>query len=121
MFLSIMVMCYLTLAPSAQSADSLGGITLTSVAPHIMTPNNDGYNDRIFFNFDSPLAGLPIDGGIFDINGAKIASMHQNDDTPYALTWNGTDDSGNPARSGIYIYQIKLGTHQASGTFVVSR
>lgn len=111
---------FINLPAVAGSSQSMGELTLLSVQPRIITPNNDSINDVVYFKFDTALSGLPIESAIFDINGAKVGSMEfSGDDT--ALTWDGRDDSGHVVSSGIYIYSIKIGKNLATGTLVVAK
>ncbi len=52
-----------------------------------------------------------IDNGdvlkIFSVNGKKIAEVSSSDNTG-KLVWNGRKDNGDWAKSGIYVYQIKV-------------
>ncbi len=103
------------------SPQSLGGISLTDVRPRVITPNGDQLNDVAYFLFgDNTISGLPIEGTVFDINGAEVATLalSTNED---ALIWDGKDKGGRILPSGLYIYSIKLGNHQATGTIVVAR
>ena len=121
--LAIMLIAATSLASismGGQPAQSLGGVTLTEVAPRVVTPNGDLLNDVIYFKFDNTLTGLPIETEVFDIHGAKVSQLTMNSDET-ALTWDGKSDSGQNVPSGIYIYTIKLGGRQASGTVVVAR
>jgi gliding motility-associated-like protein len=102
------------------SSQSLGGLSLIEIAPRVITPNGDQLNDVVYFRFDDTLSGLPIEADVFDINGAEMAAMTLNS-TETALTWDGKDGNGRVVPSGIYIYSIKLGNHQATGTVVVAR
>lgn len=102
------------------SQQSFGGITMTEVAPRIVTPNGDLKNDVIFFRFDSPLSGLPVESSILDIHGARVSDLAVNSNET-ALLWDGKDNSGQALPSGIYIYSIKIGQKTATGTIVVAR
>ncbi len=108
------------LAFAGASSQSLGGISLIEVAPRVITPNGDLLNDVVYFKFDDTISGLPLEGNIFDLNGAKVAHTTL-DSTETAMLWDGKDDGGRVAPSGIYIYSFVLGTHQATGTVVVAR
>lgn len=105
----------------AAGAQSLGGITLNEVRPRIVTPNGDSRNDIIFFDFDTSLAGLPLDTSVVDIHGAKIADLTLDATDDSLLTWNGKDTGGRDVPAGIYIYSIKIGSRLATGTVVVAR
>ncbi len=110
----------LSSVPSAGQSQAIGGVTLTEVVPRIVTPNGDLLNDVIFFKFDNTLSGLPIETSILDIHGARVADMDMNSNET-SLTWNGKDDTGRNVPSGVYIYSIKIGKNQATGTVVVAR
>lgn len=104
-----------------QSPQSLGGVTLTEVAPRVVTPNGDLLNDVIYFKFGGDsLSGLPLESQVYDLHGAKVSNMTASSDET-ALLWNGKDEAGRTVPSGIYIYSIKLGDRQATGTVVVAR
>ena len=106
--------------PVTAASQSFGGLTLTEVAPRVVTPNGDSLNDVVLFRFDDTLAGLPVESAILDIHGAKVGSMTlANNDT--WLVWNGKDESGRALPAGIYIYSIKIGQKRATGTVVVAR
>jgi flagellar hook assembly protein FlgD len=102
------------------AGQTVGGVTLTEVVPRVVTPNGDLLNDVVFFKFDNTLSGLPLETSIWDIHGAKVGDMAL-DSNETALTWNGKDESGRSVPSGIYIYSIKIGKNQATGTVVVAR
>ncbi len=119
LFIAAFVM---NIAPASTSSgsQSLGGITLEEVKPRVITPNGDALNDVVFFQFDTSVAGLPIEGDIRDIRGARVSGMEMNV-AEDALIWDGRDDNGRTSPSGIYIYSIKIGQNQATGTVVVAR
>ena len=113
--------CWLSAVPTiAATSQQLGGVVLEDVHPRVITPNGDSRNDKVFFQFDTTVAGLPIEADVRDILGARVAGLKMND-TEDALTWDGRDDSGNRMPSGIYIYSIKIGQSHATGTVVVAR
>lgn len=105
------------------SSQSLGDFVLEEVAPRIITPNGDNANDVIFFKFrdTDSLLGIPLETGIFDINGAHVADLTIDSANDNYLKWDGRDDGGNNLPSGIYIYSIKIGKNTATGTVVVAR
>src|SRR5581483_7061351 len=93
---------------AASSPQQLGGVVLEDVHPRVISPNGDARNDRVFFQFDTTVAGLPIEADVRDILGARVAGLKMNDSED-ALVWDGRDDSGRTMPSGIYIYSIKIG------------
>lgn len=52
---------------------------------------------------------------IFDVLGRMVKSLINGEMTPgsYDIGWDGTDDSGNPLSSGVYVYRLAAG-HDAS-------
>ena len=122
---SVVAAALLLAAPGLLSAgQALGGVTLQEVRPRIITPNGDARNDHVVFQFDTSLAGVPVEGDILDLNGSRVAGLAMGSEGPdpdSQLTWNGRDDSGHVMPSGIYIYSIKIGQKAATGTVVVAR
>jgi hypothetical protein len=105
-----------------KAAAQLGDVSLVQVYPRIISPNGDGANDAAIFQFgEGQIAGVSLTGEIFDINGIKIATLRPGPDPDSTLMWDGKTDGGNPAPSGIYIYQISIGGARANGTVVVAR
>jgi hypothetical protein len=103
-----------------QAAESLGDLSLLEVGPRIITPNGDQLNDVVFFKFNDSIVGIPIETTIVDINGGKISELQNKVNDNY-LIWDGKDSGGRDVPAGIYIYSIKIGAHQATGTIVVAR
>jgi gliding motility-associated-like protein len=104
----------LRLAP--ESGDS----SLVQVYPKIITPNGDGANDVVIFQFGEGGSVGSMSGEIFDITGAKIAAI-QNGPDATTMKWDGKTDGGVVVPSGIYIYQITVNGSRVNGTVVVAR
>jgi len=102
-------------------AISIGTLTFTGVFPRIFTPNSDGLNDKALFHFDNP-EFLPVDGKVYDISGAEVASLAPGTTDPeLLLTWDGKDTSGKVVPGGIYLYKINFQGEEITGTVVVAR
>jgi hypothetical protein len=102
-----------------RQAIHLGPVSLTKVYPRVITPNDDGWNDKVIFEFDNP--GLvSLKGEIFDVTGAKVSDMVPGPSPDTTLMWDGKR-GGSSVPSGIYIYQIEAGGEVASGTVVVAQ
>jgi len=101
-------------------AQQIGLITVKNIGPKIITPNGDGFNDRVIIELDNA-EGIPVTGEVFDIHGAKVAEFEPDDSSaPDYLYWNGKR-GGDAVPSGIYIYQLRAKGKITSGTVVVAR
>lgn len=87
--------------------------------PNPFTPNNDGYNDQIEFDY----SGLGLRNPslqIFDANGIPVWSSHNG--VGGQFIWNGRDDRGREVLPGVYLYSVRdQGNNVASGYVVVAR
>jgi len=108
-----------------------------SITPKkVFTPNGDGCNDLITFQYQNPKAASNIKGKIFDIYGAFVAEMkgpesysgitfNSNCAAPNladdSLIWDGRDSDGDYAGMGVYIYQIESEGKVHHGTVVIAR
>jgi hypothetical protein len=113
----------LSLVPCrVMAATTLGSLTLTAVKCRIFTPNGDGYNDKVRFEFDNP-EQLPIGGTVYALNGARVANLQPGTSTNYTdvMLWDGKDMDGRVVAGGIYIYEIDFQGKHATGTVIVAR
>jgi hypothetical protein len=89
------------------------------VRPNPFTPNNDGFNDLVEFDY----AGLSLRNPslrIFDANGVPVWSS--DDPSAGRFTWNGRNDRGHEVVPGVYLYSLRdQGNNVASGYIVVAR
>jgi len=89
------------------------------VRPNPFTPNNDGFNDQVEFDY----AGLGLRNPslqIFDANGISIWSS--NGAAAGRFTWNGRNNNGREVIPGVYLYTLRdQGNNVASGYVVVAR
>ncbi|MEA2095484.1 MAG: T9SS type A sorting domain-containing protein, partial [Candidatus Cloacimonadota bacterium] len=73
-------------------------------------PNPFNPSTTIFFELTAKDAkNAKID--IFNLKGQKVKSLpvHQfTNSQVHQITWNGTDENGQPVASGIYFYQLKI-------------
>ena len=85
------------------------------VKPNPFTPNNDGYNDFVFFNFPELAFGEGrID--IFNFRGRKVRELYDK------YRWYGYDDSGQQLPIGTYLYIVTInGDIKTNGTITLIR
>lgn len=103
-----------------RAASHITGVSLTRVYPRIISPNQDGWNDKVIFEFDNPTLA-PLSGKIYDLNDAFVAELSAGPSTGSTLLWDGKDAGGKVVPGGIYLYQMGVGAEAASGTVVVAR
>lgn len=80
-----------------------------TIDPEIFSPDEDGYNDILYINYDIPEGGN-ADVFIFDKNGRKIRTIEKNNllATKGYWTWDGLNDDKTKAKIGIYAVVVKV-------------
>ncbi len=65
----------------------------------------------------------PVSIRIFSVNGRLVRSLRDEYATPgpYEVRWNGKDDSGRAAPSGIYFVSVRQGTESSENRIVLAR
>ncbi|MCI0496060.1 gliding motility-associated C-terminal domain-containing protein [candidate division KSB1 bacterium] len=74
---------------------------LHRIQPNPFTPNEDGFNDYVWFNFPELLTE-PGSISIFNFRGKKIIEI--SDDN----RWFGKDENGKEQPAGVYLYVVKI-------------
>ena len=79
----------------------------------VITPNNDGANDRMTFSFTVGRlsADKAVGVTIYDLSGAAVRRLVERRADPrgdYALSWSGEDDSGQLVPPGIYLAWVEV-------------
>ncbi len=103
-----------------RAASHASGLILTRVYPRIISPNSDGWNDKVVFEFDNPSAAA-MSGKIYDLSNAFVAELVPGLTPDSTLVWDGKDEGGKTVPGGIYLYQIDQDGTPASGSVVVAR
>lgn len=87
--------------------------------PRVFTPNGDGNNEQVTFEYEN-IDENSIVCWIYDIRGSVVRQLDivgSGDE----FTWDGKDEDGNIAPSGIYIYQIEVEGQTINGTIVLAK
>lgn len=83
------------------------------------TPNGDGKNDIVTFDFEK-LSVTEPQLKLYDVAGRMIATLRQQKD--YKFVWDGIDHYGNPTQPGVYLYLLQdQGKTIANGYVVLAR
>jgi len=93
--------------------------TLNKVYPRIFTPNNDGLNDAVNFEYDNPNEKGVV-CRIFDIRGALVRQLDIGQ-TETSFAWDGKDEKRKVAPSGVYIYQLEAEGKVINGTVILAK
>jgi len=87
--------------------------------PLPFTPNGDGYNDSLYFDFGDDRFRSPT-ASIFTIDGRLLADLTQVNNN--AIAWLGVDKSGRACAPGAYLFIFKDGdTKVSSGLIYLAR
>ncbi len=80
------------------------------------TPNDDGFNDKVSFNFEKVGVIDPL-LKLFDVSGRMILTIK--DRAGYEFIWDGKDRFGNPAQPGVYLYLLEDQNQMIANGYVV--
>ncbi|RLC48982.1 MAG: hypothetical protein DRH57_01045 [Candidatus Cloacimonadota bacterium] len=89
------------------------------IIPPIITPNHDNKNDEAIIYVPT---NKNVKAAIYNRFGEKVKDLfmsHKND--KYCFIWDGMDNSNKLQSSGLYIYQVKIGSKTYQGTVVLAR
>jgi gliding motility-associated-like protein len=94
------------------------GFSFSGVSNRFITPNGDGRNDNVAFQFSNPRdsAGTVK---IYNVRGRLVTTLSVNPGDVSEI-WDGRSN-GQVVNSGIYVFVIDVENTVASGTVVVVR
>ena len=94
--------------PKQQIGKLIGDITID---PRIITPNGDGFNEKLkfFFNILQLTRDTPVSLELFDLSGRRLGLLinETRGIGPVELVWNGKLN-GNKLLPGTYIWQLRV-------------
>lgn len=81
-----------------------------SFSPESFSPNGDGFNDEYSINFNLDKPGYLTNLWVYDSSGHLITQLANNTilGTSEKITWNGTDDTGQRQKLGVYIILVEI-------------
>ena len=91
------------------------------VSLHQNYPNP--FNPSTTISFDVTQTSSYVDIGIYNMKGQKVKQLvnEQLYAGQHSVIWNGTDDSGNPVTSGIYLYKLKSGVYTSTKKMILMK
>jgi len=93
--------------------------SLNKVYPRTFTPNNDGLNDVVNFEYANP-NNKGVVCRIFDLRGALVRQLDIGQ-TETSFSWDGRDQKGKVVPSGVYIYQLEAEGKVINGTVILAK
>ena len=84
------------------NANAEAGVVLSS---EFISPDNDGYQDVVNINYNFPSAGYSMTVRVFNDRGVEIKTVASNQliGATGSFTWDGTNENGEKAATGIHI------------------
>ncbi|MDD5657551.1 MAG: gliding motility-associated C-terminal domain-containing protein [Elusimicrobia bacterium] len=112
----------LALALQASSALLAQNVTFNNPKNRFITPNGDGKNDNVVFDFSNP-SYSEVEGKIYDVRGRFVADTSPAISTGLdgRLTWDGKSSGGQIVATGLYIYVLKTEGQIFQGAVMVIR
>lgn len=87
------------------------GESLSSLAA---SPNPFRGNTRLAYTVSTP-SGAPVNIAVYDVTGRRVRQLldTRQGAGSHEITWNGLNDAGESARSGIYFYRAAIGDEKS--------
>lgn len=81
-----------------------------SVEPEIFSPDNDGYNDKVYFHFKFTAPGWVGNAAIYDHAGRPLRYLLRNDllGLEGMVSWDGFTEKRERAAPGIYFFFLEI-------------
>ncbi len=91
------------------------GASKPAVPPWAVSAYPNPFSDIAYFDVSTPLA-MPAQLDIFDVRGRRVRTLSS---PAEAMRWDGRDQRGIPAASGVYFYRVQQGAQSAVGKLVL--
>jgi hypothetical protein len=90
---------------NSQSKSSIQTNGSINIDPITFSPDNDGYHDICYINYEMKEANYVANIRIYDINGNEIRRLYNNVSLSQKgyLSWDGLGDNNKPLAAGVYI------------------
>ncbi len=87
-----------------------GGTDHVQVRQKVFSPNGDGFEDFVLFDYDLPTSGYTLNARVFTADGQYVNRVSNNDllGQTGTIRWDGVDDMGNALSAGIYIVRFEF-------------
>jgi hypothetical protein len=104
--------------PTYKNSQNSEGATTTdlTITPEVFSPDEDGYNDIITFNYKYDAPGYVLNAYVYAIEGQLIKRLKSNELLAIegAFSWNGIMDNGSKAPVGSYVVYFEA--YNVTGT-----
>ena len=86
------------------------GADYVQVRQKVFSPNGDGFEDFVLFDYDLPSSGYTLNARVFTAEGQYVNRVSNNDllGQTGTIRWDGVDDMGNALSAGIYIVRFEF-------------
>ena len=114
---------FLSEEPPGASSDEEPGEPPLTFALRDPWPNPFKGDGATSIGFDLPAAS-PLRLVVYDVLGRRVRTLRQDPSAGpgrFRVIWDGADDQGRPAASGVYLLRLTAGPEQASGRVVLLR
>ncbi len=103
-------------SPNSQSTEHLAEESSFEFSSDIVSPDGDGYQDRLEISYRLEMSGLAARAEIYDVRGNMVRRLLNGDllGTSGSIVWDGMADGGSRLPMGQYLFQIVL--YDTSGT-----
>lgn len=87
-----------------------GGRDYVQVNQKIFSPNGDGFEDFVLFEYELPTSGYTLNARVFNVNGQFVTRLSNNElvGSHGSLRWDGNDEFGGLLPAGVYVVRFEF-------------